>query len=343
MDSLPHKFDKSNLRQAVFDAPGQFEVGFEIAKGVNLNKKFERATFHGEGGSAFPVSLLGVIIRDFFQKKKGIPFEIYQNHTYSLSAEDFSDSLNFFCSYSGNTEEAISALNAAIEKNLPAIGIACGGRVQEICEDNKIPFVKLPLPYPAFQPRMGTGYFVGAICEILINNGLVPDIKKEIISCVSPLVESMAASEQAGMQLADKIMGKTPVIWASQKYKELARVWSIKFNEHAKNPAFWNFFPELNHNSMVGYTHLGDRYFAIMLKDGDDEAQNLRRYGITADILKGYKMDSAVVEFSGTNVIEKIFRSIYMADFAAYYLALKNETDPTPVVMVEELKKRLQE
>ena len=337
----PHKFDKSNLRQAIYEAPGQFAVGFDIAKQINLTGKFTRATFHGEGGSAFPVSLVATLVRDISQKKDLVPFGIYQNHTYSLSPEDFSHSLNFFCSYSGNTEETITTLEKAIESGLPAVGLACGGKLEQICKENSLPFVKLPLPRPDFQPRMGTGYFVASIMQILANHGLVGDIKEEILKEVSTFESLMESYESQGRELAGKIAGKTPVIWSSQKFKELARVWTIKFNEHAKNPAFWNFFPELNHNSMVGYTHLGDRYFAIMLRDSDDEAENLKRYEITADILKGYQMESVVLDLEGDNMFAKMFSSIYLADFAAYYLAEKNETDPTPVAMVEELKKRL--
>ena len=110
----PHKFDKSNLRQAIYEAPGQFAVGFDIAKQINLTGKFTKATFHGEGGSAFPASLVATLIRDIFQKEDLVSFGIYQNHTYSLSPEDFSHSLNFFCSYSGNTEETITTLEKAI-------------------------------------------------------------------------------------------------------------------------------------------------------------------------------------------------------------------------------------
>lgn len=335
------KLDSSNLRQAIIDSPGQFEVGFNLAKDIKLPGNFKSLTFHGEGGSAFPVSLVMILVRDEAQKGNKISVPVFQNHTYSLTPENSSDSVNVFCSYSGNTEEVISTLNRAISKGLPAIGVACGGELEEICKEKNIPFIKLPLPYPEFQPRMGSGYFVGVILQLLINHGLVNNIRDEVFGEAHEVAKLMDEYETTGKNLADKISGKTPVIWSSQKYKELARVWSIKFNEHAKNPAFWNFFPELNHNSMVGYTNMGDRYFAIMLRDVDDDPQNLKRYEITADILKGYKMESAILDLKGANTFSKIFSSIYIADFAAYYLAEKNEVDPTPVVMVEELKKRL--
>ena len=313
MPDFSNQFDKSSLRQAIYDAPKQFSEGFDIAQKIKVDGVFERCVFHGEGGSAFPVSLVKTLLRDIFETRGKIPFPICQNHTYSLFAESFNKSLNFFLSYSGNTEETISTLKLALEEGLPSIGMACGGEIESICKEKGVPFVKLPLPYPGFQPRMGTGYFVGAILQVLANQGFVSDLGEELIAQTGIFNESMVKFESEGKSLAAKIAGKTPIVWSSQKYKDLARVWTIKFNEHAKNPAFWNFFSELNHNSMVGYTNLGDRYFAIMLKDGDDYVQNLKRYQITADILKDYKMDSVTLDLVGNSVFAKLFNSIYLS------------------------------
>ena len=337
----PHKFDKSNLREVILESPKQFEEGFGLGSKIKLAGEFLRAIFYGEGGSAFPVSLVNTLVKDVAAKAGKDAVRICQNHTYSLWPEASHGALNVFCSYSGNTKETITTLTAALEKDLPSVAIASGGKLEEIATARSTPFVQLPIPSADFQPRMGTGYFVACILQILVNHGLAQDIKEEILQEVSMFESSMDDYESQGKALAEKIVGKTPVIWSSQKYKDLARVWTIKFNEHAKNSAFWNFFPELNHNSMVGYTHLGDRYFAIMLRDEDDDAENLKRYEITADILKGYQMESVILDLEGDNMFAKMFSSIYTADFTAYYLAEKNQVDPTPVAMVEELKRRL--
>lgn len=339
----PHKFDNSNLRKAIYEAPGQFTIGFDLACDIKVEGTFARAIFYGEGGSAFPVALVDTLVRDAADRAgRDVP-RIYQNHTYSLRPEAFKDSLNVFCSYSGNTEEALTTLEIALEKDLSVIGMASGGKLEEVCKGKNIPFIKLPMPTPDFQPRMGTGYFVGAILQVLANHGLAEDMKDEILAETKGFENSMEKYEVKGKSLASKITGKTPLIWSSQKFKELARVWSIKFNEHAKNPAFWNFFSELNHNLMVGFTNLGENYFVIMLRDSQDNPQNLRRYGITADILGDYNLESAVVDLEGPSVFSRLFNSIYLADFTAYFLAEKNGVDPTPVKMVEELKKRLKD
>lgn len=339
----PHKFDTSNLRQWICNAPGQFAVGFDLAGDVKISGSFKRAIFYGEGGSAFPAALVDTLARDAADRAgKDMPL-IYQNHTYSLRPEALKDSLNIFCSYSGNTEETITTLNKALEGGLSAIAVASGGRLEEISKEKGAPFIRLPLPSSDFQPRMGTGYFAAIMLTLLANHGLCEDLKGEILGEIKGFGDSMDDYEAKGRELADMVYGKTPVIWSSWKFKEVARVWSIKFNEHAKNPAFWNFFSELNHNSMIGFSNLADRYFAIMLKDPEDDPRNQRRYEITADILKGYRMDSVVLDLEGETVFEKIFNSVYLADFTAYYLAAKNGVDPTPVAMVEEFKRRLKD
>lgn len=337
----PHKFDKSNLRKVILDAPNQFKVGFEIAKNIKINGKFERVVFFGEGGSAFPASFVRMLIANKRYSNQSLPISFLQNYTYKLTPDSFDGTLNVFCSYSGNTEETISTLLEAIEKGLPIVAISSGGRIEEICKEKDVPFVKLPMPSVGFQPRMGTGYFVSAMLQILTNCGLTSDFKDEILKSSESFGFKMEESEKLGMELAGKIVGKTPVIWANQMYRELARVWTIKFNEHAKNPAFWNYFSELNHNSMIGYSNFGDKYFAIMLKDPADDPRNHKRYEVTAGILKEVGMESIILEIVGESVFEKLFNSIYIADFAAYYLAEKNGVDPTPVDMVEEFKKRL--
>lgn len=341
MPNGPHKFDKSNLRQVILEAPKQFAVGFDLASDMHIDGKFERAVFFGEGGSAFPASFVRILIANKRYEAGKLPIPFMQNYTYNFTPDSLENALNIFCSYSGNTEETISTLKQAIDKGLPTVAMASGGQVEEISKKNSIPFVKLPMPSATFQPRMGTGYFVGAMLAVLENAGLTVDFKEELLESAKSFEGKMEDFEKRGQELAAKISGKTPLIWANQMYKELTRVWTIKFNEHAKNPAFWNFFSELNHNLMVGMTNLSSNYFAIMLKDPNDDPRNIRRYEITADLLKEYGLESEIIEIVGSNVFEKLFNSVYLADFVAYYLAEKNGVDPTPVAAVEEFKKRL--
>lgn len=335
--------DPSNFRQFILDTPSQFKVGMDLAKNIKVEGDFKSVTVSGMGGSALPTNLLRVYCNDLFKKRTDYsPFDIYINRYYSLPPQaQKPDSLNFIASYSGNTEETLASLDEAKKLGLSFIGFSSGGKIEGLCKNYNAPHIKLPIPYPNYQPRMGTGYFFGAMLQVLINQGLLPDLTNEILSSAENFGSYIQSYEEKGKVLAKKLMGKTPVIYASPKYKSVAMVWKIKINENAKTPAFWNFFPELNHNEMVGFTNPQAKFFIIMLKDPEDNPKNLKRYQASADLLKEKGIDAKILEMDGNDVFSKMFLSISLADWTSYYLALEYGQDPTPVVMVEELKKIL--
>ncbi|MBI4097949.1 MAG: hypothetical protein HY426_02815, partial [Candidatus Levybacteria bacterium] len=207
--------DKSNFRQFILDVPKGFEVGLNLAKGVKIEGNFENVTVSGMGGSALPANLLRVYCNSLFKKNPQYkPFEIYINRYYSLPLESQSSkSLNFITSYSGNTEETISSLEQARLAGLKFVGLSSGGRVEELCKQYGVPHIKLPLPHPNFQPRMGTGYLFGAMLALLVNQGLVPDTTSELKAQATKLESSMNDFEERGKSLAKKLVGKTPVIY----------------------------------------------------------------------------------------------------------------------------------
>lgn len=335
-----NNLDKSNFRQFILDTPTQFKIGMSLAKNIKISGNFSSVTVSGMGGSALPANLLRTYCNSLFKNHPEYkPFDIYINRYYSLPPEaEKKNALNFVASYSGNTEETLASLAELKKLNLPFIGFSSGGKIETLCKEYGALHVKLPVPYPNYQPRMGTGYFFGAMFQILVNHGLVPDLTSDILAKADKFNSYMSNYESRGKELAKELVGKTPIIYASPKYKSVAMVWKIKINENSKTPAFWNFFPELNHNEMVGYTNPQGKFFVIMLKDSDDDQRNLKRYTATANLLKQKGIESKIIEMDGEDIFSKMFLSISFADWISYYLALEYKQDPTPVDLVEELK-----
>lgn len=340
---MTHPLDKSNLRQMILESPSQFATGFDLAAGVSVPGTFRSIMISGMGGSALPGNLFRMYLHDLFrtERPQEQPLSVYQNRSYSLPPESYHECLNFICSYSGNTEETVASFEEALKKNLPCIALSAGGKIEEMAKANGVPHVKLPIPYENFQPRVGTGYFFGAMLQILVNQGLVPDMTGELAKEAEVLKERMGALEEQGKALAKKMIGKTPIIYSTAKYKSVAMVWKIKLNENAKTPAFWNFFPELNHNEMVGWTLPQGQFFVLMLRDKEAQAQIQKRFDITAELLRKQGITVEILDMEGGSVYSKVFTSIALGDLASYYLALEYGQDPTPVAMVEELKKLL--
>ncbi len=332
--------DKENLRQVIIDSPLQFKKGLEIAKNIKADGNFRFLEISGMGGSSLPANILRIYISSI---TKNIPkdqkkISIFQNRFYSLPHEAYQNCLNFFASYSGNTEETIESLMTAVEHKLPSIGFATGGKLLSICRENNIPCVLLP---SGIQPRFATGYFFASMYQVLVNSGLLEDHAHQILKLADKLKDNALHLEEKGKMLAKKLVGKTPIIYSSTNFKSLAMIWKIKINENAKTPAFWNFFPELNHNEMVGYTLPQEKFHILTLLDKNDHPQNIKRMRVTAKLLeeKGIKTD--IIEMADDDVFNTIFDTLLLGDWVAYYLALEYGQDPTPVDMVEDLKKLL--
>lgn len=339
---MSHPIDVNDLRQVIVETSEQFATGFDLAKHIRLEGEYDTVMFSGMGGSALPADLLRTYLADIANRfPEMAPIQIVQNRSYGLPTRVGGKVLHFVCSYSGNTEETLETLAALIANGEPTIGVSSGGKVEEICREHGIQYIKLPIPNPTFQPRMGTGYFVAAFLQVFITLGMVPDVRDEVLAAAARYGSRKAAIEERGKQLALLLQGTTPVVYSTDAYRSVAMVWKIKLNENAKTPAFWNVFPELNHNEMVGWTLPQGKFTALFLRDPADHPRNLKRFEITAELLREKGLTVEMIDLEGETVFEKMFSSVMLGDFASYYLALEYGQDPTPVDMVEKLKKLL--
>lgn len=334
---MQNKIDKENLYSDIENWPDQLVEGLEISKGVKADGRFQSITVSGMGGSAWPANILRIYINDLFHSNPGANqrFAVYQNRFYSLPPEAHKDSLNIISSYSGTTEETVSSFQEVIKNGLPCVAIASGGKVLEMCDKNKIPCAILP---KGIQPRIASPYNFAVLYGILTNCGLVEDKKEDFDKYSSELRENLDKFRTQGKEIAKIIREKTPVVYASTKYKSLAMIWKIMFNENSKTPAFWNYFPELNHNEMIGYTNPQGKFHLLVIRDSFDHPRNLKRIEVTSNILKDYGIETTVIDMPEGDILFRIFGTLQIGCWASYYLALEYGVDPTPVEMVEKLK-----
>lgn len=327
-----NNIDKSNMKDIIAKSASQLTKGLEIAKNIKVEGDFKNVIICGIGGSALPANILAAIT------SPKVPIHIHRD--YNLPTAANKDSLIICISYSGNTEETISAFEQALEKGFKCAAIATGGKIEEICEKNNVPLAKIPA---GIQPRSATGYLFSALSTILFNSKIIGDISTEIFQTANELEKINPELEKEAKSIAKKINKKIPIIYASNNFKTAARIWKIKFNENSKIPAFYNYFPELNHNEMVGFTNKSkvSNFFVLMLKDGNDHERTIKRMNLLASILKKKGVKNIFIETKQGSFMFKMFASLLLGDWTSYYLAIGNKTDPTPVAMVEEFKKMM--
>lgn len=153
--------------------------------------------------------------------------------------------------------------------------------------------------------------------------------------------------EAKGKEIAEKIKGKTPIIYTSTKNLSIAYNWKIKFNETGKIPAFYNVIPEMNHNEMTGFDlndktkTFADRFVSIFIFDSSDNPRISKRMQVAKKIYESKGLECLEFSLEGENTVEKVFSSLLIADWAAFYTAIGNGALPNDVPMVEEFKKMI--
>ncbi len=332
--------DKENLLAIIEDMPNQLLAGWQLAESINLKGNFHSIVLSGMGGSALAGELLKIYLDETVNKiRKGNPLRVIINRSYSLPPEAFElNCLNIISSYSGNTEETLSVFEEVRQNNLTCLGLTSGGKLLEFCLQNKLPFIQLPA---GIQPRMGLGYGLTSLLRALYQSGLIEDQQPKLEEVSLAIKNQLVRLKKNGQEIAVAIQGKTPVVYAPVQFKALALIWKIMFNENSKTPAFWNYFPELNHNEMVGFTNSQANFHLLLLKDEQDNSQNLKRYLATTEILQDFKIGAKIIEIPEGEILYRLFATLQIGCFASYYLAINYGQDPTPVEMVERFKSML--
>lgn len=275
-----------------------------------------------------------------------VPFEVCR--TYDIPAYVNQNTLFFAASFSGSTEEALSALRQAEEKGAIIVIIASGGPLAEIAEQKNYPFARLPV---ISQPRYGALYVLKAIVEILVAAGLLDTTKKAELESFAPKLQQTLAkfqpdvptSENPAKQLALELMGSSYVIYASSLFFPVAYKWKISFNENAKNVAWCSAYPEFNHNEFLGWTsHPIDKPYKIIdLRSSFDHPQITKRFEVSDRMLSGKRPAAHVVQLEGETILEQMINGIAYGDFVTLYVALLNGLNPTPVDLITKLKAEL--
>ncbi|MBU3942869.1 hypothetical protein KKA24_02705 [Patescibacteria group bacterium] len=308
---IKNKINNLIMKEAIKSFPNQlkFEPIIENEKDLTSTKKF---IVCGMGGSHLAADLL---------KTWNPSLNLVIHHDYSLPvlADGLSNYLIIISSYSGNTEEAISGFHEAIAKKLPVACVSTGGKLLELAIKHKKPYIKIP--NTGIEPRSALGFSTVSLLKLMKEEQALLEIKR-----TADIID-INKTEKEGKMLAKKLKDFTPIIYASTRNESVAYNWKIRFNETGKIPAFYNTFPELNHNEMVGFDgekkteKLLKNFYFIFLKDGTDHPRILLGMKILKEILEKKDLAVEILELEGKNVWEKVFSSLLIADWAAYYIA----------------------
>lgn len=320
--------DSQNMADVLSKIPAQCEEALELGKGIEIEGPFDSFVFCGMGGSG----VTGDLMRSYLPTDK----PVYVVKDYSLPKYVTSKSLVFCVSYSGNTEETVSAYRNARKVGAKIVLVSTGGKLEELANLNDTPLIKVPSGLP---PRLSTGYMTLPILNVLMKNGQITDVSKDIEGMIKALKRDIY--QAPAKELAKKLKFKIPIIYSSTRLGIIANKWKTDINENAKVHAMANVFPELNHNEINGYVNLNGSFYVVMIHDDEDTKEIQKRMKISKELIKKKGVSVTETAITGDNLLTKIFSSFYLGLWISYFLALEYETDPTPVEIIEDLKREL--
>jgi len=343
IEKMNKALDPADLLGIAFNLKDQVKRILQISKDWNLPKFTPKnILLMGLGGSAIG----GDFVRTLTEGEIRVPVLTCRNY----DAPEFvnEDTLCLCASYSGNTEETLSAYMQCMGKGAKIVAISTGGKLKKLADRDGVTFCFIP---SGFQPRAALGLSFSAQLVILMKMGLIRNYTDELRSAAEYIGRKSGQwkawkdpKDNPPLDLALKLHGYIPVIYGYCGYMgTMAYRWKCQFNENAKMSAISQEFPELDHNEIVGWggpeKFYHDRY-VIMLRDEDDPPRIKARIELTGRIIS--KVTPVVEIYSeGRNRIEKLLYLVLFGDLLTIYSAYLYEKDPSEISAIHQMKAEL--
>lgn len=342
--------DRADMLGRVMSMPQHFREAVQRASSANVDLKPEpirNIVIAGMGGSAIG----GELVKSLTYNHLPVPLTVCRS--YNLPHFVNRHTLVIVSSYSGNTEETLSACGQALQREAQVVCITSGGKIGDMAAANQLPRFSLPSGYP---PRSALVHLVVPILKTLQACHCIDDPAADIDEAIA-LLEKLAQRyrpqndepENSARQLAHALTERLPLIYAAEIYEAVAWRWKEQFCENSEILSWYNAFPELNHNELVGWglrREMDQRFQVIYLSDQRATSVEIHprvraRMELTQSLIE--KSSTAVISVAseGKSLLARFFSLIFLGDMVSVYLAVLNGVDPTPVVKIEHLKRQM--
>jgi len=325
--------------------PEQWKHAVELTDDLQISineEKINNICFAGMGGSAIGADIL----RAYCYHTCPYPVQVIRH--YEIPQWINEHTLFIACSYSGNTEETLTALEAAREKGAQAIAVTSGGEMMVKAAKEEFDYVKYPAGMPS---RAALAYSFVPLYRIFQILGFLDEGDTALLETHEFLSEQVALlsdpDDNEALNLAEEVNDTLPIFYSDSTFMEPVNLrWRSQFEENAKTLAYGNTLPEMNHNEIVGWertVHLTGRLSLVMLVDKEDNMRVQRRMEIVEELVEDQTASLHVLKTRGSSRLTRMFSLIQLADWTSFYLAVLNNIDPTPVAKIDLLKSKLAE
>jgi glucose/mannose-6-phosphate isomerase len=335
--------DEAQFLDLLDQFPDQVQNSWEIGRRVSeIDVQPKAVLVCGMGGSGISGRLLSQFTRD----SASVP--IQSNRSYELPEWVDDETLVILVSYSGNTEETLSCYERANDRGATCVAVTSNGELENQARQDDHTVVNVP---PGLPPRCSTGYLFVPLLFVLDRVGVAErpdrsDFEEACEVCLGITDDFAPATEEnRALTVAERLEGTIPLVYGSESTTGvLAERLKNQFNENAKNFAVFNRLPELHHNEIMSWDHLGeapDRYTVLFLRDRGETERIQRRFEITREILSEHVARVEEVQSRGESRFARFLSLMLYTDYISYYLAILRGKDPSSIGPIEQLKQQL--
>jgi len=340
------QLDKSNLLQNIEDVPDQIIAGWELGGKFVIPSHYynvKQVVLTGMGGSGISSLLASSITHS----SSRIPIITLQN--YDLPQFVDGGTLVVITSYSGNTEESLSCLTDAINRQAKIVVITTGGEMINIARKYKIPYLEFNYGSP---PRAAFGYTFGLIMQVLnrLNIAEVTDENwasavKYLINLATKINVHSSSQQNIAKSYAEQMVGTIPIIIGAEHLSVVAYRWSTQINENAKQASWFDTLPEMNHNRICGLDfpkNLRENIKVYILSSKNIHERTILRESILGQLFDRNKINYETIYLQpSTNKLTEALSFILLGDYISFYLGILNGVNPGLIQNVDFIKEKL--
>jgi len=335
--------DPEDMLGRIKELPKQIQGAWQVTRAAQLPPAYgdvRNITVIGMGGSAIGGDLAAALLADELK----VPMSVHRD--YGLPAYIGRDSLVIASSYSGNTEETLSAFEEARKRGAKVLALTTGGTLATQARAANYPVVTFS--YKA-RPRATLGYSLGLVLGSLTRLGLIRDLSADIDAAVADLAKleervHEGARTNDAKKLAIELYGRVIFAYGAGVMGVMARRVKGQWNENAKNWSAYDVMSELNHNAVVGFPNpqiAREAITVLLLRSDRDNPRHKIRFDVTRELLDRASIQHKTLQFGGTNLLSEVLQMTLFTDYVSFYVALLNGADPSPNTAIDYLKDRL--
>jgi glucose/mannose-6-phosphate isomerase len=343
------KIDVNNALGSIEQLGSQVQQIWEDSKNLKFDESYrniKNVVVAGMGGSALGTHVIQTVFKD----ELAIPVLVVPD--YELPSFVNSETLVIASSYSGTTEETLSAVQDAHKKGAKIAGITSGGKLAEFLRSNNYPAIIFETTYnPCNSPRMALGYSVFGQIALFAQAGLLKVTEVEykavletIAQCHLKMGAGVTQDSNVAKILAFEMLGRVPIVMIAEHLEGVAHVFANQINENAKTFSEYRVIPELNHHLMEGLQFPEsnkDNLLWITIQSSLYNQGNQKRVRLTQQVLEKNKIEFREYALTSATKLEQAFELLILGSYSSFYLALLNNQNPTPNPWVDWFKAEL--